>query len=209
VPYLAQPDPTWCQSTVLKMIALYIEQYMLLASFGGADRAIRDISKDINTGTARPQQVHNSLANMKWWLQSHYPILRVNYTETPREDTAIEIITRSINGGFPVLVSVSHSGTHGHIILVVGYENYRPGMSSVDFQLVVNDPYGRFDPSLAKRMFGIHRFDGGSSLASVGENRPGHGKSNTHLRRESPPVHRSFSRNVPAHHLSSMIEPRA
>jgi hypothetical protein len=43
VPYLAQPDPTWCQSTVLKMIALYIEQYMLLASFARGDRAIRDI----------------------------------------------------------------------------------------------------------------------------------------------------------------------
>jgi hypothetical protein len=48
-------------------------------------------------------------------------------------------------------------------------------MSSVDFQLVVNDPYGRFDPSLAKRMLGIHRFDGGSSSASGGEIGPGMG----------------------------------
>jgi hypothetical protein len=175
VPYLVQPDPTWCQSTVLKMIAMYIEQSVLFASFGGADRKIADIWKDINTGTARPQQVHNSLTNMKWWLQSHYPRLNFRYQETRLEDVAVEKIVGSIDAGFPVLVSVSHSGTHGHIILVIGYENYRPNMSSAEFQLVVNDPYGRFDPSLAKLMFGSHRFDGGSSLPSGDERGPGSG----------------------------------
>lgn len=173
VPYFIQPDPTWCQSTVLKMMATYIEREVLMASCGGAAEEIKDIWTDINTGTARPQRVRNSLANMKWWLQRHYPTLRFSYTETSHEDAALKLIIQFIDGGFPVLTSVSHTSTQGHIILVIGYENYLPMMSSEGFHLVIHDPYGRFDPTLKHRMFGKHRFDGAQSLMSGGEAGPG------------------------------------
>jgi len=173
VPYFIQPDPTWCQSTVLKMMATYIENKVLMASCGGADREIKDIWTDINTGTARPERIRNSLGNMKWWLQRHYPMLKFSYTEINRENVALELLIKLINGGFHVLTSVSHAGTHGHIILVVGYENYLPMMSSESFNLVIHEPYARFDPSLKHRIFGKHRFDGAQSVKSGGEAGPG------------------------------------
>jgi Peptidase_C39 like family len=121
VPYLTQPTPYTCQSTVLKMMAMYLEQNVVFQSTSGGYRRIVDIYEDINTGTKRPVQHENAHANMKWWLEQHFPSLKFEYIRTTREDKAIEAIVGCIDRGYPVLVSVSHARVKGHIILVTGY----------------------------------------------------------------------------------------
>jgi hypothetical protein len=175
VPYFAQPTSITCQSTVLKMMASYLEQNVVFHSTGGAARDIQDIWRDINESPKRPVQARNAHLNMKWWLEQHFPSLRFEYIQTNHEDAAVEAIVRFIDRGFPVLVSVSHARVAGHIILVTGYENYTPNVSSADFALIVNDPYGRFDPSLLSTMFGTKRWTGGASLMTGGELGPGRG----------------------------------
>jgi hypothetical protein len=173
VPYFAQPTSVTCQSTVLKMMASYLEQYVVHQSTGAAARAIGDIWKDVNQDPRRPVKLQNAHANMKWWLEKHFRSLRFEYVQTTREEQAIESIIRFIDRGFPVLVSVSHARVAGHIILVTGYANYSAGMSSSDFELIVHDPYGRFDPWLLSSVFGSKRWTGGSSLMSGDEVGPG------------------------------------
>jgi hypothetical protein len=173
VPYFTQPTGITCQSTVLKMMAAYIEQNVVLQSTGAGDRAIPDIWKDINEDPKRPVKTRNAHANMKWWLERHFPSVPFQYLHTDREDRAIEAIIRFIDRGFPVLVSVSHERVKGHIILVTGYANYVPNVSSAEFELIVHDPYGRFDPSLLSNVFGVKRWTGGASLMSGGELGPG------------------------------------
>jgi Peptidase_C39 like family len=169
VPYYLQPTSITCQSTVLKMFASYLEQSVVMASTGAANCEITDIWKDINQSPVRPSKLRNAHANMKWWLEKHFPMLRFQYIQTTDEAKAVETIVRSIDGGFPVLVAVSHVNVEGHIVLVTGYENYVPQMSSLDFKLLVHDPYGKFDPSLKSKLFGGRRFDFGACLQSGGE----------------------------------------
>jgi hypothetical protein len=174
VPYFTQPTGITCQSTVLKMMAAYIEGSILLQSSGAADRAIEDIWSDINESEARPVKARNAHANMKWWLEQHFPSLRFTYLQTKDEAHALDKIVQFIDGGFPVVVSVSHSRSDGHIVLVVGYANYAPCVSSPDFALIVHDPNGEFDPVLLSKMFGKGRNrTGGVSLADGGEIAPG------------------------------------
>lgn len=45
VPYFVQPTHNTCQSTCLKMMAYYLEQFVLLQSRGGAALDILDIYK--------------------------------------------------------------------------------------------------------------------------------------------------------------------
>ena len=176
VPYFSQPTGVTCQSTVLKMIASYLEENVVLASTGAADRNILDIWKDINEDPHRPiKNTQNAHLNMKWWLEKHFPNLAFQYTPLQSEALALEAIVRSIDSGFPVLVSVSHARVAGHIILVIGYENYMPNLSSSDFHLVVHDPYGKFDPTLLSNLYGGKRWTGGMSLMSGGEKGPGAG----------------------------------
>lgn len=173
VPYFAQPTSNTCQSTCLKMMATYLEQSVVLQSTGGADRDILDIWKDVNESPQRPVMARNAHANMKWWLEQHFPTLRFEYLTLTDEGRALEEIVRFINGGMPILMSVSHARVPGHIILVVGYENYTPSVSTPDFDLVVHDPYGRFDPSLLSRSYGRLRWLRGMSLVTGGETGPG------------------------------------
>ena len=175
VPYFAQPTGITCQSTCLKMMATYLEQTVVRQNTGAADRDIEAIWKDINEGTKRPVQMRNAHKNMKWWLEVHFPSLHFEYITTTDEARAVESIVRFIDGGFPVMVAVSHVNVEGHIILVVGYENYQPYTCSADFRIVVHDPYGSFDPSLRSRLFGGKRWQGGSSLLSGGATGPGQG----------------------------------
>jgi hypothetical protein len=175
VPYFVQPTGNTCQSTVLKMMSSYLEQSVVRASTGAADRDILAIKKDINQDPKRPSQETNSHANMKWWLEGHFPSLKFKYIQTNKEDRAIDSIVQFIDSGFPVLVSVSHARVAGHIILVVGYENYLPNMCSTDFRLVAHDPNGRFDPFLTSKLFGPKRWEGGASLVGGGEFGPGKG----------------------------------
>jgi len=175
VPYFVQPTPITCQSTVLKMMSSYLEDRVVMASTGAAERNILDIWKDINEDPNRPVKVRNAHANMKWWLEKHFSTLKFKYMQLTKEDLALQAIIGFIDSGFPVLVAVNHARVEGHIILVVGYENYERNLSSRDFRLVVHDPYGRFDPFLLSSLYGGKRFTGGASLMSGGETGPGQG----------------------------------
>jgi hypothetical protein len=169
VPYFAQPTGVTCQSTCLKMVSSYLEE-SLMESKGPGATEIPKIWSEINQSAERPNKTHqNAHENMKWWLQRRFTRLKFKWNYLPDEGRALETIVRCIDDGFPVIVSVSHANVDGHIILVVGYENYQPNMSSPEFKLVVHDPYGRFDPSLASKLFGESRFDGGMSLATGGQ----------------------------------------
>jgi peptidase C39-like protein len=124
VPYFAQPTGITCQSTVLKMFASYLEKFVVLQSTGAGEQEVQNIWKDINEARNRPSKMRNAHVNMKWWLETHFPSLQFQYIQTKDETHAIESIIRFINGGFPVLVAVSHINVEGHIILIIGYENY-------------------------------------------------------------------------------------
>jgi Peptidase_C39 like family len=173
VPYFMQPTDNTCQSTVLKMMASYLGQSVMRQSTGAAERDILDIWKDVNESPQRPSKMRNAHSNMKWWLEQHFPSLRFEYLAITDEVEALEKIIGFIDASMPVLVSVSHARVAGHIILVVGYENYMPMASTPDFDLVVHDPYGRFDPSLLSKSYGRMRWLGGSSLVGGGETGPG------------------------------------
>lgn len=174
VPYFTQPTGITCQSTCLKMYANYLEQQVLLASTGAGDEEITEIWKDVNQDKERPSQYRNAHVNFKWWLELYFsPPLKFSYEDTKDQFVALERIVKFIDQGFPVLVSVSHINVDGHIILVIGYDNYDPIASRFDFNLVVHDPYGAFDPSLKSKMFGDQRFDGGYCLPDGSEYGPG------------------------------------
>jgi hypothetical protein len=155
------------------MMATYLEQSVVLQSTGAGERDVLAIWKDINESSERPVKVRNAHANMKWWLERHFPSLRFEYHQIADEICACEKIIDFINAGMPVLVSVSHARVEGHIILVVGYENYMPLMSTPNFHLMVHDPYGKFDPSLLSSTYGAKRYVGGMSLMSGGQAGPG------------------------------------
>ncbi|HUG40908.1 MAG TPA: C39 family peptidase [Longimicrobiales bacterium] len=173
VPYFVQPTAVTCQSTCLKMFATYLERSVVQQSTAAGAREIPAIWKDINQDPRRPVKVLNAHGNMKWWLERHFPRLKFDYSVVADEARAIDSIVPFIDGGFPVMVSISHARVAGHIILVVGYEGYTRGVSSPEFKLVVHDPYGRFDPTLLSTTFGKRRWEGGQSLASGGQAGPG------------------------------------
>ena len=174
VPYYSQPTATTCQATVLRMFAEYLSKTYPTMETGREWASIAAIKKEINSSPGRPNtKLKNAHSNMKWWLEEAFPELMFAYETVSDEITATEKFVGYINAGSPVLASVSHARVPGHIILVVGYENWSPNSSSEDFALVVNDPYGRFDPLLRSEMFGKRRFEGGSSLAEGGQHAPG------------------------------------
>ncbi len=173
VPYFTQPTGITCQSTCLKMFASYLEQSVVHQSTGAAARDILEIWKDLNESKERPVKMRNAHANMKWWLQKYFPTLGFEYLTITDQVQALEKMIGFIDGRMPVLVSVSHARVAGHIILVVGYENYVPFTSTADFNLVVHDPYGKFDPSLVSKSYGKLRWLRGMSLVDGGEVGPG------------------------------------
>lgn len=173
VPYFVQPTGTTCQSTCLKMMARYLEEAVVFQSTGAGERDIIDIWKDINQSNDRPVKALNAHANMKWWLEKHFPSLGFQYQMIKDEARATETMVDYINSGVPILMSVSHARVEGHIILVVGYANYIPLTSAEDFHLVVHDPYGKFHPSLLSSIYGRKRHEGGMSMMSGGQGGPG------------------------------------
>lgn len=154
-------------------MASYLEQAVIFQSTSAGAKEILDIWKDINESKDRPVKARNAHANMKWWLERYFPSLYIEYRTITDEIRVCEKVIEFINFGIPVLMSVSHARSDGHIILVVGYENYVPRMSTADFHLVVHDPNGRFDPSLLSSTYGAKRYVGGMSLMSGGQARPG------------------------------------
>jgi hypothetical protein len=178
VPYFAQPTSITCQSTCLKMLALYLERSVVCQSTGAEEIAIEQIWKDINTSPERPSSTRNAHANFRWWLERRFPGLQFDYVRSGDEVDVAGRITRAIDQRMPVLVSVSHERVAGHIVLVVGYEDYSPIESRAGFHLVVHDPYGQFDPSLHSSQYGRRRYERGMSLMSGSEVGPG---QNVHL----------------------------
>jgi hypothetical protein len=174
VPYFTQPSPITCQSTCLKMFAKYLEQRMQMSS-AGAEKSVYEIWKEINEDPERPSKVRNSYENFSWWLQKYFGSRRFEVKSSRSVDEAIQLVVRYIDHGYPVMVSTNHSRTDGHIILVVGYENFEPSMSSARVNFVCHDPYGKFNPALGSKLFGKRRFDTGMSLMSGGEIGPGKG----------------------------------
>jgi hypothetical protein len=174
VPYFAQPTGTTCQATVLKMFAFYL-QNRIGVNIGAQFLNPEDVKKDVNNNPNRPDKAnYNSHANLRWWLEQQFPSKKAINLATPVVSEAHDFFVRQVNGGMPVLCSVTHTNnTTGHIILVVGYENERPGMSSIDFTLVAHDPFGAYDPSLQSPLYGQNRWKGGQSLMSGGESAPG------------------------------------
>lgn len=175
VPYFVQPTPVTCQSTCLKMMSVYLEREIVFQSTGAETLPIEQIWSEVNTGPGRPSAARNAHANFKWWLERRFAGLRFKYTTWSNEADAANAITQSIDLRMPVLASVSHERVRGHIVLVIGYEGYDPRMSSVAFQLIVHDPYGRFDPLLDSNLYGGRRMTGAVSLLTGSELGPGQG----------------------------------
>ncbi len=174
VPYHPQPTPTSCQGTVLKMFATYLA-HRLAMSVPAAAMTPEQIKTLVNTSRDRPDKNRtNSHENFRWFLESQFPSLRADKLSTPVASEATEWIVRRIDMGYPVLCSVTHANNRtGHIILAVGYDRFRPGMSSMDFTLIAHDPYGAYDPSLSSTLYGKKRWEGGQSLMGGGESGPG------------------------------------
>ncbi len=173
VPYFIQPDHTTCQSTVLKMMAAFLSN-----GDPAAQRVkpgeIEDIKKKINTDAKRPQKtMKNAHENFRWWLQEKFPQYEFERASFALQWEVIDWIVHHIDDGFPVLTGVNHERVAGHIILITGYKNYRPNMSSKDLQFIVHDPYGKFDPTLKSKEYGNRRMDGAACVASGGEMGPG------------------------------------
>src|SRR5512138_2193876 len=73
VPYFSQPTGNTCQSTVLKMMAMYLDGGRDQTASGPVNLAIEDIWKQINEDPERPSKERNAHANMKWWLEQRFP----------------------------------------------------------------------------------------------------------------------------------------
>ena len=174
VDFFTQPTGNTCQSTCLKMMSSYLEGSDGFNPSPADQLNPVDIYQTINHDSGRPDKVStNSHQNMIWWLKERFPSLKFKEVITKDETQATEIIVNSIDRDSPVMVGVSHARVPGHIILVIGYMNYRPFQCSADFAVVAHDPYGKFDPSLSSKLYGARRFDGGASLMTGGEVGPG------------------------------------
>jgi hypothetical protein len=171
VPYLIQPTSITCQSTCLKMYGIFLANRIGISSPLQA-MSIQDIWKDINEGQGRPSKERNSYSNMAWWLHKQFPAYKFAVASTKSVDEAMLQIAKTIDNGFPVIVSTNHSRTSGHIILVIGYRGAQ-SLACSQMRFVCHDPYGRFNPSLHSRLYSAHRFDGASSQLNGGENGPG------------------------------------
>jgi hypothetical protein len=171
VPYLTQPTSVTCQSTCLKMYGLYLAGRLGISSVVETMR-IPEIWKEINEGNDRPVKEKNSYTNMAWWLAKYFPSYKFPVANTRDTDEAMRRIVEKINSGLPIIVSTNHTGTSGHIILVCGYDGAEKYQSS-NVKFICHDPFGKFNPQLGSKLFGIRRYEGGSSLMDGGESGPG------------------------------------
>ena len=173
VPYLTQPTAITCQSTCLKMYALYLANRLAMSSVVQG-MEINEIWNEINRSNDRPVKERNAYENMVWWLKKYFPIYEFSVTPTRNTDEAMSHIIGRIDSGFPVMVSTNHDRTAGHIILVIGY-NGAATQQSTSVKFLCHDPYGKFNPQLGSKIYGKRRFEGGSSLLDGGEVGPGKG----------------------------------
>lgn len=169
VPFFVQPTPETCQSTCLKMMAAYLD---VRSNRPQVFRSVDQIWQAINTGTQRPEQVRNSYENMRWWLAREFPNFHFRVDGTQNERTAITTVIRSLESGFPLMISTNHMRTSGHIILIIGYRvDIRSLMSGMpasananNTKFICNDPYGKFNPSLQSHQWGTNRWESGMCI---------------------------------------------
>lgn len=174
VPYKVQPTSNTCQSTCLKMCTMYMQDE-LGYSFTGIPKEIEQIYKEINIGNERPVKKRNAWKNFVWWLNKETGSSMFSLKITEDEAEATEYIIQSINNGFPVILSTNHMRTKGHIIMVIGYQNYIPNQSNPDLKFVCHDPYGTFHPDLASNLYGKNRYDYGQTNIDGSEEGVGKG----------------------------------
>lgn len=140
VPYWPQPDSATCQSTCLKMMASYLDEYI------GRPIVRRNIFQIKASLKSRGNKVglpYNHFDVMKWWLEQDFPTeFTFTWDGTTDHEGGFRRITRSIDSHFPVIVSTNHSRSKGHIILVVGYEKVQDSNISISPTLICHDPYG-------------------------------------------------------------------
>lgn len=158
VPYLIQPTPTTCQSTCLKMFAMYLEKKLCI-SVGAKQKKITDIWKEINEATERPDKTKNSYLNIEWWLEQYFCPQQFGFYKTTDVDLAISRARSKIDAGFPVIVSTNHNRSAGHVILVAGYQLTADAVTC-GIEFICHDPYGKFDPQLSSHVYGGRRWEG-------------------------------------------------
>lgn len=178
VPYYGQVSSVQCQSTVLRMYAQYLDKKLSQSGAGGKE--VQTIFDEINTPQGnpdkRPSTVKNSHANMMWWLEQNYPPLLFTKLTSRDAQVAWNTVTSSIDRGYPLIASVSHTRVAGHINIIVGYVRQIAANVSLDASLaeiIVHDPYGAFHASLGSDLYGKKRFSVGMSLVGGGEIGPG------------------------------------
>ncbi len=178
VPYYGQVSSVQCQSTVLRMYAQYLDRKRGQSGAGG--KQVQDIFNDINTPQGkpdrRPSPVKNAHSNMMWWLEQNYSPLIFHKLESRDSSIAWNTITNSIDRGYPLIASVSHSRVAGHINIIVGYMRapaINMSFNHASSEVIIHDPYGAFHQSLNSDLHGKKRFDVGMSLLGGGEIGPG------------------------------------
>jgi hypothetical protein len=169
VPYKTQPTNNSCQSTCLKMAAMYHNMS------GINDKSISSIYKEINEGEARPVKQKNAWDNIVWWLNLYNDTPSFSLLKTKNEAEAIEYIVKCINNNSPVIISTNNFKTKGHLVLIVGYKNYIPNQSNPDSRFICHDPYGQFFPELHSDLYGPKRYEFGMSLPDGSEDGVGKG----------------------------------
>jgi hypothetical protein len=169
VPYKTQPNNYSCQSTCLKIMAMYNDMAHT------NDKSIESIYKEINEGVARPVKQKNAWDNIVWWLNLYNGNPSFSLSKTKNQAEAIEYIVKCINNNSPVIISTNNFKTKGHLVLIVGYINYVPNQSNPDFRFICHDPYGKFFPELHSDLYGPNRYDFGMSLPDGSENGVGKG----------------------------------
>lgn len=181
VPYLSQPTSITCQSASMKMVAMYMKKWYQTSfpnqstASPAADKSILKIWDEVNTGKIRPSQGRNDWTNFIWWLNNNIPNTKFKLKTISDETVAIPLIIKSIDSGYPVMLSTNHTRVQGHIILIVGYKSYTPNQSSPNFRLICHDPYGAFHSELASKLYGKNRYNMGSSNLDGSEEGPGKG----------------------------------
>ena len=105
-------------------MASFLDAKLNISGSGGKNAA--DMKTFINSGPGRPSTLHNAHANMRWRLEQNYPKFIFEYSSTTDEQQAVEKIVRYIDLGYPVLMAVSHAKVAGHIVRVIGYQNFQP-----------------------------------------------------------------------------------
>lgn len=185
VPYKVQPNSNTCQSTCLKMMAMF-------SNVPGKNQSIEDIYNTVNKDQDRPEKVPctndssgkekcpNRWGNIVWWwndkavVNSTQPTMKSFTTEDPTK--AIEHIISNLDNNKPLIMSVTNEhAKSGHLVLVLGYKDYLANQSHPDFRIVCHDPNGKFFPELSSELHSGLRHLEGYTNVSGSEMGPGAG----------------------------------